>query len=104
MANSQKGKPVELATYLKWDNTLTSNFRIKEHYDHKLRKAYVTHIYCRVCAENAHAIKVHPSAQGRAKEDMLSYVHGTSYISKFNLTRHIEGILHFYNATKFQLI
>ena len=57
-------------------------------------RLYVVEVWCLLCRKHEQAIKISPACRGPARKAMLSYVHGTSYVSKCNVTRHLTGKAH----------
>ena len=54
----------------------------------------VNFVWCKVCARNKDALLTHPNCKGTVKKSVNAYVDGTNYVTKHNVTRHLEGESH----------
>ena len=85
-----KGNGVSLATFKSWGKEGVIGYKTCE-INHK---QVVNFVWCLVCAQNKDAVLVHPSCRGPAKKAMLSYIEGTSFVSKHTVERHLAGKAH----------
>ena len=85
-----KGNKVELRTFLSWGKEAIIGYKITE----QSNRVFVNFVWCKVCARNEDAIKVHPTCKGKAKESMLSYITGSNFVTKHTVNRHIRGKAH----------
>ena len=87
MANSAKGNSVMLATFKKWD--LEDAFGNKT--EEKDDKIMVNYVWCKICAANKTALLQHPNCKGSVKNAILSFINGTTFVTKHTLQRHLSS-------------
>lgn len=87
---AEAGAKVAVATFISWGKQNIIGHEIKE----VDNRQYVVFVWCKICRENENAIKLHPSCRGSARAAMLAYVHGTSFVTKCNVLRHLKGKAH----------
>ena len=85
-----KGNKVELRTFLSWGKEAIIGYKTTE----QSNRVFVNFVWCKVCARNEDAIKVHPTCKGKAKESMLSYITGFNFVTKHTINRHLSGKAH----------
>ena len=82
----QKGLSVSLETFNKY-NLKVFGFK-SEKVDGSDR---VTFVWCKLCAKHKDAILIRPQCKGSARKALQQYIEGTTYVSKWNMERHIQG-------------
>ena len=81
---------VELLTFNSWGKENIIGYKMAE----IKNRLYVVEVWCVLCRKHEQAIKISPACRGLARKAMLWYVHGTSYVLKCNVTRHLTGKAH----------
>ncbi len=87
MANGNKGNKVDLETFKKWGKDGVIGFKTIE----ENSRRYVNFVWCKVCARNKDSLIAHPNCKGSIKKAVKAYIDGTNYVTKHNVTRHLEG-------------
>lgn len=89
-AKESKGSKIDINTFKKWGKENVIGYRTAE----ENGRTYVTFAWCKVCSRNKDALFVHPNCKGSVKNALKAYVEGTNYITKHNITRHLNGEAH----------
>ena len=79
------GKSVQLATFLRWNVADTFGFETKTESG---GVEMVTKVWCKVCAKHVDALRRSMEIRGKAKEDAMKFVQGTTFVTKHTVTRH----------------
>ena len=91
---SDKMPTVQLSTFLKWNlQDVISYKSVNED-----GKELVTKIWCHTCARHFDKIKADQRIRGQAKNELKTYVDGTTFITKHNVTRHLGSMVKFYES------
>ena len=82
----KKPKTVSLAAFKNWELELQENFEMEE------EDGRVVKLICNVCKDFADTLKLKSRYKGKVIEDVVKYgKHGTTYILKPNLKRHMQS-------------
>ena len=82
----KKPKTVSLAAFKNWESELQENFEMEE------EDGRVVKLICNVCKDFADTLKLKSRYKGKVIEDVVKYgKHGTTYILKPNLKRHMQS-------------
>ena len=89
MATKSKGLAVESSTFEKYGKSYVIGSKTEV----RNAKNMVTFIWCKLCAKHKDAILRNPLCKGNAKTAVEAYINGTNYVSKWNIDRHLEGMI-----------
>ena len=83
-AGMKSGHPVSLKTFEKWGIGMVI--------EHEVTNGMVSKVWCRTCAKYSHQIQA--QLKDKAAQDVDSCIVGTSYATKHNINRHLNGNAH----------
>ena len=89
MAEDDKigGNSVQLTTFLKW----SMGNDIGHIVNSSSGRPMVTRVWCKLCAKYIDRITRDPRIRGRAAKEAEVYAHGTSSVTKHNVSRHLSS-------------
>ncbi len=87
MASESKGSKIDLNTFNKWGKDNVIGYKTIE----ENGRTYVNFVWCKVCAGNKDSLLSHSNCKGAVKRALNAYINGTTYVTKHNVNRHLEG-------------
>ena len=83
-----KGNAVQLSTFLKWG--IPSEILA---YETETRdgRTIVGKVVCKLCTTYYQEIRQDSSIKGQAKNEVVTYINGTNFVTKHSVFRHING-------------
>lgn len=78
---------VQLSTFIKWQVDNVIGYLS----DRTEGKEIITKIWCKLCAKHYERVFADDRIKGAAKNELKTYVEGTHFVTKHNVTRHLAS-------------
>ena len=86
---AKQGLSVEFSTFECYGkNAIIGHKKVERN-----EKTFVNFVWCKLCAKHKNIILSNPCCKGSARTAIESYINGTNFVSKWNIERHLQGII-----------
>lgn len=92
-------KYVQLSTFTSW--RFADIGYQKKQIDNTM---FVTKVWCNVCKGTPQHVFNHPSLRGASKAAIQTYINGTDFVTKHNVSRHLRGKVSFFGIFFYFLV